>query len=231
MFGDIIKEVKEGKRAKTYEGYLSYIEDKINHIRDVIKNSDTLTHVVRKGDTLLRIARRYGTSVEALKKNNKITNPNNISRGQKIKIPISDENKEKLFWKRISGYSENLNYPAKFQAVIELIKDKVVTERDPKVEFSIYKVEGERTHVVAHGEWAIKIAKKYGISLNSLETSNSGVNLNNIKPGQVLNIPGSASSLSEIAKLKKVNIKRLCFLNPAILDINLPLPKGYNVKI
>lgn len=44
-------------------------------------------HTVQKGDTLTKIAAKYGTTTSALIAHNKISNPNVIYIGQKIKIP------------------------------------------------------------------------------------------------------------------------------------------------
>ena len=45
------------------------------------------THVIRSGETLSEIASRYGTSVAALSRANRISNPNLIVAGQKLRIP------------------------------------------------------------------------------------------------------------------------------------------------
>jgi lipoprotein-anchoring transpeptidase ErfK/SrfK len=44
-------------------------------------------HRVKKGENLTRIARRYGTTVKALKKANKLRNANYIYTGQRLVIP------------------------------------------------------------------------------------------------------------------------------------------------
>ena len=44
-------------------------------------------YTVKPGDTLSGIAKKYGTTYQALAKYNKISNPNIINIGQKIKIP------------------------------------------------------------------------------------------------------------------------------------------------
>ena len=44
-------------------------------------------YVIKSGDSLSGIAKRYGTTVEALKKANNITNENNIIIGKTLKIP------------------------------------------------------------------------------------------------------------------------------------------------
>ena len=47
-------------------------------------------HVVERGETLFRIALRYGTSVEALVRANRIADPNLIRVGQRLIIPSPD---------------------------------------------------------------------------------------------------------------------------------------------
>jgi len=47
------------------------------------------THVVRQGETLSGIAARYGTTVAALQKANRITRPHVVSIGRKLTIPSS----------------------------------------------------------------------------------------------------------------------------------------------
>ena len=46
-----------------------------------------IVHTVKKGDTLSAIANKYGTTVQKLAEYNNIKNPNQLSVGQKIKIP------------------------------------------------------------------------------------------------------------------------------------------------
>ncbi len=46
----------------------------------------TVTHTIKKGENLNLIAKKYGVSVSNIKRWNKITNPNKIYAGQKIKI-------------------------------------------------------------------------------------------------------------------------------------------------
>lgn len=46
----------------------------------------TVTYTVKKGDTLSSIAKKYGTTYQAIAKDNGISNPNYIKVGQKLKI-------------------------------------------------------------------------------------------------------------------------------------------------
>jgi len=47
-----------------------------------------MNYIVRQGDTLLAIARRFGTTVEAIMRANRLTNPNQIFVGQVLRIPV-----------------------------------------------------------------------------------------------------------------------------------------------
>ncbi|MFH4077304.1 LysM domain-containing protein, partial [Acinetobacter baumannii] len=46
------------------------------------------THIVKKGDMLFEIAQKNHTTVRALERLNKIDDPNKISVGQVIKLPV-----------------------------------------------------------------------------------------------------------------------------------------------
>jgi len=48
----------------------------------------TITHTVKSGDTLSAIASQYGTTVEAIAEANKLADPNWLTIGQKLVIPI-----------------------------------------------------------------------------------------------------------------------------------------------
>jgi len=47
------------------------------------------------------------------------------------------------------------------------------------------------THIVARGETAAAICRKFGVKLSALQAANPGVNLGRIRTGQVLNLPPS----------------------------------------
>lgn len=47
------------------------------------------TYTVKRGDTLSAIAAKYGTTYQAIAKENNIKNPNKISVGQKLKITVT----------------------------------------------------------------------------------------------------------------------------------------------
>jgi tetratricopeptide (TPR) repeat protein len=56
---------------------------------------------------------------------------------------------------------------------------------------SINSTTASRTHMVARGETAMGLTRKFKVKLNDLQAANPGVNLSRIRIGQVLNIPSS----------------------------------------
>ena len=51
------------------------------------------------------------------------------------------------------------------------------------------KITSPRTHTVASGETAIRIARKYGVPLDALLAANPGLNPKKMRVGQMLNVP------------------------------------------
>ncbi len=52
---------------------------------------ETVTYTVRKGNTLFGIAQFFGTTVEKILKQNKISDPNMIYVGQEIIVPVDTD--------------------------------------------------------------------------------------------------------------------------------------------
>ena len=57
----------------------------------ILKSKDTETYKVRPGETLLEIAVRYGTTVQLLMEINQLNNPNDITVGQELQVPLVKE--------------------------------------------------------------------------------------------------------------------------------------------
>ena len=132
-----LKQSRNENEMPSYEGFLRYIEGKINNIKNELKYSQTLDHVVRS--PLGVIAKRYGVTVNELKSLNNIKDVNKVRKGEIIKIPLIDEEvKEKVYNSKIAGYIENLNYPAKFNGIYEAIQKGVATEQLPAKNHSVY---------------------------------------------------------------------------------------------
>ncbi len=118
-----------------YEDFLKYIEKRINNTRNEIKIGGFVEH--RVTSTLGKIAYRYGVSVAEIANANSIENPDKIRKGQIIKIPLQDEEaKKRVYNRKIAGYRENLNYPAKFNAIYEAIEEGVVKDQKEPENFT-----------------------------------------------------------------------------------------------
>lgn len=131
IFGQTLKieipdqeKIKNSKRS--YEGFLAYMQDKARQKKNDILALKFLKYSVEKGDTVYRIARRFNISEAELKSKNNIGSGNKIRLRQILKIPISQETKKRFYKIAMSKYVENLNYPPKFNAIMELIEEGFV---------------------------------------------------------------------------------------------------------
>jgi len=57
----------------------------------------------------------------------------------------------------------------------------------------------ERTHKIADGETFYRISLKYGVSVDALIAANPNVNYRALRTGQVINLPGSSSTVTSAA--------------------------------
>lgn len=81
---DAVKVTRAGYGQKYYDKYVT------KNTTQIVKPSPvSKVYVVRSGDTLSGIASKFGITYQELAKYNNISNPNMISVGQKIKVPIN----------------------------------------------------------------------------------------------------------------------------------------------
>lgn len=66
-----------------------------------------------------------------------------------------------------------------------------VFEQTRVARHSVNSTTASRTHIVARGETAMGLTRKFKVKLNDLQAANPGINLSRIRIGQVLNIPSS----------------------------------------
>jgi LysM repeat protein len=162
---------------------------------------------------------------------------------------LSHEAKRKIFARKISGFSENLNYPPKFHAIEELIQEGKVYEQQSPIKFKEEKIvqtgvvsEQIEYTVIKNGEKLFQIATKLKIPPQKLYSHNNRynkniTNLRNLKPGDKIKIPPtkrkgySSSSLLAEAKKRGKTEKEMRFLNPHILDAQAPLPNGTIIRV
>lgn len=168
-------------------------------------------HVVANGETLGRIAADYGSSATAIARANEISDPNVIRVGDKLRIPESggegggggDSSTTEY---HVVQAGESLSsiaaiYGITAQALAEAngITDATLyvgtrlslsgsTFVAPTVESG-----GTGSHTVRDGETLGSIADHYGISVGDIAAANDIADVNSIRIGQNLAIPGGGS--------------------------------------
>lgn len=168
----------------------------------------TKTHTVRSGESLGKIASKYGTTVAAIKKTNKLNN-NNLRVGQRLKVKVTEQ--VKVYRKvEIDSAEMAMADSLALTAAIAPSEKKQTTTEKPKAETKKKKAEPVReeadneydnytaTHRVKSGESLYIIAEEYGVTVNDLKEAN-GLKNNNLKAGQKLKVPKKKSATNSNA--------------------------------
>jgi murein DD-endopeptidase MepM/ murein hydrolase activator NlpD len=127
-------------------------------------------YVIQGGDIPYNIARRFGISVEALLAANQITDPRRLQIGQELIIPEAGATAP-----AVSVPAAPANLPP------------FATPQVPPPAAASYTVQ--------QGDIPVRIAGRYGISVNALLTANSITDPTRLRIGQVLLIPTPAAPL------------------------------------
>ena len=159
------KKVKAGQRLIIPVHKSIYSSSKSNQRSDNDKNQsngDVIKYKVKKGETLTSVAKRFDTSIEEIKRLNRIKRKT-LKPGQIIIISSRNGEKQQV----INSDKENPNIRSK--------KSKeIITNANSK------------TYTVRKGDSLDKIAKKNGISLDRILEINKLAREDNIHPGQVI---------------------------------------------
>ncbi len=149
---------------------------------------------------------------------------------------LSESQKEKIFKRAIRFYYENLNYPQKFDAVYELIKEGLPANKKPPVKFANIKIEQEKIRFeeydVKRGDTLYRIGRRFGFTVDEIKRYNKSA-AHRLKAGARLNIPEKRVkpvTLEVLAQKNKLDINSLRKLNPA-LTRNAAIPDGYEVRV
>lgn len=236
--------VWEYKKIKTYlgekisyEDYLIYLSEKIEKIKKEALYNKKLTHKIKKGESWVQIAKKYGCKEIELKKNNQAFLKKGLIEGKLLILPINNITRKRYFQNQISGFSENINYPAKFLAVIDVLKKRKEQQDLPKKEkppvFVIKKIIKQKADYkkiqIKKGDVLAKIASKYNISVNKLKKINRIKNEKKLP--KTLLIPEKKITLDSLADGNKGLLEVLHKLNPAIQDVKAPIPNGVEIKL
>ena len=140
FFWSYISTARKEDRDITYSGFLEYMAEQINDIREEIKREHPDTYTIKPGETLGRISQITGKDQEEICRLNGIEDPNRIRAGQVLTLPRSEselkEMNRKLFH-RAGGLIENLDYPQKVNAVNRSIKNGFVREQAEPLQFRV----------------------------------------------------------------------------------------------
>lgn len=256
-----LKEAIPEKQKISYTGFLNFLENKINKIKQEkhaeieawerkYLHANNWIYTIRKGDTLRSIALKTRIDIDKLCQINNLSGKNVLSIDQEIKIPI-DKNqlaverqnyraqKEKEFYTEIGGFSENLNYPPKFNAVIELIQEKFVTEKKPDIKFSIIKTapqEDDQLYTFKKQDGSLyKLLKKHfpELGLGDILKINRTLDPKKLQDGDQIIIPRQPVkiTLETIAEKHDADLDRIIAINPSIQKPNQNIPPNFEVRI
>jgi lysozyme len=171
-------------------------------------------YTVQLGDTLGAIAKQFGVSTESIVQANLLTDPDVLMVGQELKIPGTQASSEEATGTEASGETaqdtyvvsqgDTLGTIAKRFGVsaVELQELNEIANPNQIFPGQVLRIPGgesespesstseaQRTYVVQQGDTLFKIALRFGITLEALETANDITDPNKVYPGQVLKIP------------------------------------------
>lgn len=130
-------------------------------------------HTVRKGETLGRIAGKYGTTVGALQSANRIASAHQLRVGQELIVPGREDAPAPAAAATIAKAAPQPPLPVAVATPAPAAGDD----------------DDAAQHVVRKGDTLDAIARRYGVSIDSLRKANKLRN-HLIHPAQVLVIPG-----------------------------------------
>jgi LysM repeat protein len=233
--GKFKAETLETGEDLNYLNFLGFLEKKIEKIKKELSSAKTLTHeVIKKDETLEKIAKLYGLDEKNLALINKLKVGATPKVGDKIVIPPTLENRRKNFYYHIEGFSQNISYPAKLDAVLAVLeKRKKETGKDllnqkstlPNwKELDIRQEELYFRYDVKKGDTIFSLAKKFKIDAEEIFKKNNLDEKVKLKLGDELFIRNKKQpkTLASLARPGELELMKL--LNPAIKNANEPLP-------
>ena len=173
-----------------------------------IQNWSTLRieHTVKPQETLYSIAQLYGTTVEKLKKDNKIK-PEELRLGFPLLIEVDS------------------NWAA------ARTQDEIQRQLPPAPAPVNAKVDHYAHHIVQQEETLYSIAKKYQIDLMQLKKVNQIDDQFTVQPGQILMIPQYQPLLTPAADDAPIQIAVLLPLNLTLNEKFTNDPRNHNKKV
>lgn len=136
----------------------------------------TLTVYVRAGDTLWAIAREYGTTVEAIARENRIADPNRIFAGERLRITLPARGSGEEIYTVRRGDTP-ISIAGKFGVTLSALEDRNGLERGEtiyagdKLSIPGAGMSGE-FYVVRPGDTLFYISRRTGVPIRTLVGTN-----------------------------------------------------------
>lgn len=132
----------------------------------------TVTVYVRAGDTLWAIAREYGTTVEAIARENRIVDPNRIFAGERLRITLPARGSGEEIYTVRRGDTP-ISIAGKFGVTLSALEDRNGLERGEtiyagdKLSIPGARMSGE-FYVVRPGDTLFYISRRTGVPIRTL---------------------------------------------------------------
>ncbi len=152
-FNKFLKYVGADKELINYDNYLRFREGRLNDFLQKTFDRGYFETRVRKGDTLWKLARRFRKSVADIKRINGLKT-DVVKKGDLIKIPVKKEKRDLrfLFKTYLKSSMENLNYPEKFLAILEVMEKEGLFLSERKIGRRIRRISGGGLSLRKHSQ-------------------------------------------------------------------------------
>jgi LysM repeat protein len=200
----------------------------------------------RKGDspeTIKEIAKKHGISIDQLCSINGFTSGQALKVGMQIKIPLNSKTKEKVFLKKVAGFKENLEYPARFYAATELIDEGFITKKASRLDYKViragtfsgnyvYQTDGyvDPKHLATHYKVSVDDILRANPWLGAIRTNASFIEEGGLRDIYIP-VKNVTPTLRNYAKKYGMKPNEIWYLNPSIRDVDMLIPEGYEVRV
>lgn len=177
-------------------------------------------HTVRSGDTLDAIARRYGVTVASLRMTNRLEG-NIIRAGQRLRIPGDTATESDTVIYTVKSGDTLSTVAERYRVSVTKLKranrltsnmlrvgDRLEIPSADRVKRNVKPAPETRVHVVRSGDTLSEIGERYGVSVSKLRSAN-GLRGNNLRIGQRLVIPATASKVNKAQTVRQATTYRV----------------------
>lgn len=205
---------------------------------EAVKNTEIVTskgvyYVVQPGDTLSEIADDYNSSVEELRKMNKLSRSSKLKAGMKLKVP-----KDEGLPSEPGASNTNMVVEQKApQTADREPQSRQVAESRKVAAENVDSSSAQSDHVVRPGENLTTIAHRYGVSIQAIRSANNLTKKSVLRVGSKLVIPVTNRSNSSrpqtvVPERKSVKVTRRPRIHIVKRGENLvEIAEKYNIPI